>query len=175
MPERAQKVRDERGDGGLAVGPGDADIRHPAEAAQRDLDLRVDGHAVSPRRDERRRVGRHSGAHHHRACGRDPIEVVTARSCVDAVGAECGSGRLHGVARAEVARVHRRPGAREQARRRVAAPSEPDDRDLAADRERLERLGHRIFSVESARNANMMPMIQKRTTTCVSGHPFSSK
>src|SRR5262249_57983010 len=58
---------------------------------------------------------------------------------------------------------------REQLRDGSARAAEPDD-------ERASRQVHqRSFSVESARSAQMMATIQKRTMICGSGQPRSSK
>ena len=73
---------------------------------------------------------------------------------------------------AEVRGVHARAGVPQEPRHRDAAAAEPDHRDLAA-RQQLPH--HLSLSVLSARNAQRMPRIQNRTTTFVSGHPFSSK
>ena len=62
----------------------------------------------------------------------------------------------------------------------ASASGDADDRDLAGPpfrpRPRQPRpTAHRIWSVLRAMNANRTPMIQKRTTTCASSHPFTSK
>jgi len=58
--------------------------------------------------------------------------------------------------------------------RRAAAASEADDSDLAHARYEFPRT-HLSLSVLSAMKANRTPMIQKRTVTCASSQPLTSK
>ena len=90
-------------------------------------------------------------------------------------GATQGGGRgVEGRRLGAVTRVHRVAAAGEEEGCGNAALAEADDGDLA--RAFDERVGHqRSFSVLSARKAQSTPRIQKRTTTCDSGHPFISK
>ena len=73
---------------------------------------------------------------------------------------------------AQVRGVHARAGAPQEPRHRHAAAAEPDHRDFAV---RQQLPYHLSLIVLSARNAQRIPRIQNRTTTFVSGHPFSSK
>ena len=75
-------------------------------------------------------------------------------------------------ARRGVGSVYLRAFARGERGCREPAARQPDNRDFTA----REPLAHqRSFIVESATNAQRIPMIQNRTTTCDSGHPFISK
>ena len=71
-----------------------------------------------------------------------------------------------------VRRVDARLARTQQPNDGFSAPGEPDDGYLAP--QPLVR-HHRSFNVVRATNAQRMPSIQKRTTTCVSVHPDNSK
>jgi hypothetical protein len=94
-------------------------------------------------------------------------------------GAKLGDGRGQVVmAGAGVRRVDLCPLPGEEARDCPTAARESDDRYFTRQPQTLPpwlRTRHRILSVAIARSADRIPMIQNRTTTCGSLHPFISK
>src|SRR5690606_4353057 len=149
----AQQGAEERGDGALAVGPGDeAQPRwRGGEQLERQAELAVNrgrGRALAAALHDRLR--RHAGAEDQRI---DAGERLRWRLR----GAE---ERLRPLGQALDARVavvdpHRGAEITEQARRRDPALAHPDDERVAWKRER-----HRSFSVARATRASMMLMIQ---------------
>ena len=79
---------------------------------------------------------------------------------------------LDGFPRPVVQQQDPRPLSREEARREQPGPAGPDHHDPFP---RQVLHGHRIFSVLIASSARMIDMIQNRTMTLGSAHPFSSK
>ena len=71
-----------------------------------------------------------------------------------------------------IRRVHPRPAPSQELRRGHPAATESQHRHLAG---REVACRHRSLSVASATNAQRMPRIQNRTTTCVSFQPIISK
>src|SRR5207249_733904 len=69
-----------------------------------------------------------------------------------------------------VRRADARAARDQQTRRRVPALGEADDQHVL-----VLQLDHRSFRVASPIKARRMAMIQKRTITRGSGHPFNSK
>ena len=106
---------------------------------------------------------------------------MTSVLYVNAEWLECQRRAQHGVTGGEITGVHIGTSAAQQLCDGAAASGQADDTDLAASprggqrlRERTNRC-HRTFSVDIATIAPMIAMIQKRTTTCCSLHPFTSK
>src|SRR5690606_25086833 len=173
----------QRGDGALAVGPGDqhgrqqlAALEPAGDRQQRQAQLAVDlglGHQLAvtlaprPRRDPgreqqqieigERRVGCQLGAEQARAVvelGRQPGHFGST-----IVEPDLAAGR-----------------AQQQGRRHAALTAADDQRPTkASDRSQYLRRGHRIFRVASATRARAKLMIQNRTMTLGSAQPLSSK
>src|SRR2546423_8774472 len=95
------------------------------------------------------------------------VDANAQRSQV--LGDESGVGR-----RCDVRRVYVVAVLFEKSSNGASAASEPDDGDLALTRRELARR-HLNLSVLSAMKAARTPRIQKRTTTCASSQPFTSK
>ena len=174
VTEGAQEVSGERGGRGLAVGARDGDVAQRRQRAERDLEFPDDRHPRGAGGAKGRRAGRDAGACDDERRLANADEVVRAEVHGDARAAQ-GSGRVLERGRlVAITRVHVVPATREQQRGGGAALAEPDDGDFAgAIHERVDH--QRSLSVLSARKAQKMPRIQNRTTTCDSGHPFSSK
>src|SRR5450759_936011 len=172
MPQGLQQVRRERRDGALAIGAGDGDVRHATQREESHFHFAHHRHAGGARGRERRRVRGNAGAGNDQRCGRYARQVVRAAVDRDARRAQLGGGLRHGRAVTGIGGVDAPPFTHEEPGGSDAAAAQPDDGNLAA----VQRVvDHRSFSVLNARKAHRMPRIQKRTTTCASGHPASSK
>ena len=126
------------------------------------------------RKGERLRGRRHAGARHYESRVRESLQVVSADVDIDRQRSQLLGAALR--YRATSRHPTRKLVAvfRKQQRRGAAAAGETDDGDLALARHELAR-GHRSFSVLSRDEGDSTPMIQKRTATCASSQPLTSK
>lgn len=127
------------------------------------------------RRDDRRRLGLDPRADDDEGRTCDALELVQPDVDADSRTLQHARAILHTLRRARIGDVHAIAARAEQRRRGRAALAQADHGDLAGDAIRQWTGGHRILSVLSATNAQRIPMIQKRTTTCDSVHPSISK
>ena len=161
----------------LAVGAGDCDVAQRRHRAERDLHFTDNWHAIRARGNERCCGWRHAGTDDDQRRPRDSRQIVRAGFGIHTERAESRRRLSNRWRRTSVGRVDSIIIATKQRRYSDARPTEAQHCDLArrpADT-RKQRLAHRSLSVPSARNAQRIPMIQNRITTCVSGQPFNSK
>ena len=164
----AKQVRGERGHRRLAVRSGDRNVAQRRDGVKRDLDLADDRQAGFTCPLERRRGGRNTGAGHDQ---RRFARCAPGRGAPVSTSTPNGRSRPRSCPRptaARVGRVYARALAREQRGNRRPALAETDDGDLA---DTPDVGNHRSLSVVRARNAQRIPRIQNRVTTCTHAIP----
>src|SRR5437868_2143402 len=172
--ETAQQMRDECGRRGLAVGAGDGDDARAFEKVERDLHLARDRNSMLAGKCERLGARREPGAGHQEPGVRQASEIVASDVDGDSLSAQLFRAAARLRRRGDVRRVDVVAVLSEKQRHCAAAASETDDGDLTLARHQV-AWGHRSLSVLSPMNAASTPMIQKRTTTCASSQPLTSK
>ena len=174
---RTQDVTNQCGGGGLAIGAGDRDVAQRRHGIERDLHLADHGDVVRTRGHARWRGRRHAWARDDDGRAPDAHEVVRACLHVGSERAQLRRVLQHLRGAPAIGCIDHVTGTQQQLCDRHAGPGQAKHGDLAGRAlEAREQCGtHRTFSVPNARKAHRMPMIQNRTTTCVSGQPFISK
>ncbi len=163
---------DERRHGGFAVGARHGDHARVWQEGERDLNLTDHGNAGRGCRENRRRRRGNPGTRHEERCAGNALQIVFAAHRIGAKREQLFGGLAEFRARTAVRRVDARALAYQQFRHGPSTPAESEYGYLAA---RKPLAHHRNLSVVSATKAQRIPRIQKRITTCVSGHPLSSK
>ena len=159
---RRQQPPDERRDGALAVGAGDADDRR-LRGVEEDLDVAGDRHAHGAGGAQQRVVRGNARARQH------PIR--DAQSAAPAFQPE----HLEAGEVAARRRQTRRLGARVEDKQAIPLGQMPDARVARCPEAEDDRRGHRSFNVARPASTSTKVTIHMRTMTRGSGQPSSSK